>query len=398
MKVLLLFPMELYVISRFIEACRHFGGDLLVLMNPMPPQKTYLIKFENDSLQNIIETPPIHDDVEALLPHLEGVDAVVPAGEFSVSLADELAQRLNIFHNDVEISRYFRNKYEMRKIFTAHAVPQPKVLAKFETMEALDAFDWESVKFPVIIKPVDLSASLYVRLCDDAQSVRASARRIFMHRSSFTGLSFAAEAMIEEVAKGDEYSAECVVSDGKIVALFLTSKFLSPLPYRDEVGHLSGETLSEEVMSRVREAADRIVSAWRLVGGVMHVEFKRDGDKITIIEAACRIGGDMISELTELRYGLSLERCLVLLRSGSTIASTTMPNRAAAGSERFYAIKYLFPRNVDLDVPSEVEIIRRSCDGFSGDLGGPTLSVGNRIGHILVRSQSVSRLRDFLDA
>ena len=35
-----------------------------------------------------------------------------------------------------------------------------------------------------------------------------------------------------------------------------------------------------------------------------------------VIEAACRIGGDMISTITEMRYGVALEKCLARLRTG----------------------------------------------------------------------------------
>ena len=48
----------------------------------------------------------------------------------------------------------------------------------------------------------------------------------------------------------------------------------------------------------------------------MHVELKWHHGQLKVIEAACRIGGDMISTITEMRCGVALEESLVRLRTG----------------------------------------------------------------------------------
>src|SRR5205085_10318919 len=98
-------------------------------------------------------------------------------------------------------------------------------------------------------------------------------------------------------------------------ALFLTSKFLSGYPTCDEVGHRSGEDCTDARMeAEVRRAVEGIVQAWQVTSGVLHGEFKVSDGVVKVIEAACRIGGDMISTITEMQHGVSLEECLVRLR------------------------------------------------------------------------------------
>ena len=84
-------------------------------------------------------------------------------GEFSVVLGEALAQKLGLFHNPLGQVDAYRNKRLMRALFTESGVDQPRVLAHFTNMEDVDRFAWESLRFPVIVKPVDMSASAHVR-------------------------------------------------------------------------------------------------------------------------------------------------------------------------------------------------------------------------------------------
>jgi biotin carboxylase len=275
-------------------------------------------------------------------------------------------------------------------------VPQPRLLARFASMDEVDAFDWSSVRFPVIVKPIDLSSSFYVRLCEDADAARKVYRRIFMHSQSFAGVAFSAQGLLEEVAYGPEYSVECVVQDGRVAALFLTTKFLSAYPSCDEVGHLTGETFADEhVEAEVRRAVEGIVRAWQVTAAVMHVEFKLCDGAVKVIEGACRIGGDMISTITEMKHGVSLEECLVLLRCGAS-AAPALARRHAVDDGWYYGIKYLFSETLSTPVGADIEVLEsvRHAKEDSGPGGG--FGVESRLGHTLVRSRALGSLKAYL--
>ena len=201
---------------------------------------------------------------------------------------------------------------------------------------------------------------------------------------------------MEEVAFGPEYSVECVVENRRIVALFLTSKFLSSYPSCDEIGHLSGEQFADVNLEKnVKEAVQGIIHAWNITSAVMHVEFKICGDEIKVIEGACRIGGDMISSIVEMRYGVSLEECLILLRCNRDVA-VAFRRYSVAGDGYYYGVNYLFHENLRTPVPLEIEIIQVSSLAKQDAGAGGGFGVESRLGHRIIRSRSLEAMKSFL--
>jgi hypothetical protein len=397
MNVLLLNPRALYITARFAEACRRQSIDPTILLLPKPPSKRYLLSYVNDTFENLTEVPVAEDDVEAILPFLPPVDAVIPGGEFSVVFGERLAARLGVFHNPLDYITAYRNKYFMRGAFAEQGVDQPRILAKFDSMEEVERFDWSSVRFPTIVKPVDMTASMHVRLCDDARGAKQILQRIFKHTQSFSGLSFAAQGLLEEAVFGPEFSAECVIQNSRLIRLFSTTKFVSPYPACDEVGHLSGEPLSASISEQLIDTIERIVRAWALEAGIMHVEYKVCGNSVKVIEGACRIGGDMISELVELKYGVSLEECLLLLRSRRPVNSAF--KNEVPDPDYYYGIKYLFDDDIGALMPTpDIEILRENWKEGVEYLKriGSGFGVERRLGHQLVRGRSLAGLKTYL--
>jgi biotin carboxylase len=394
--VLLLKPRAQYVLARFAQACSRAGVDLTILLASRPPMKHYLVSFVDDALEPVEELAVGDDDVEAMACALKGYDAVVAGGEYAVLLGERLAAKLGAMHNPLEPIESYRDKAQMRRRFADAGVSQPRLIARFCDMDEVDAFDWSSVTFPVIVKPIDLSSSFHVRLCHDAAGARAVYRRIFLHSQSFGGVRFTAQGLLEEAVIGPEYSLECVVQNGRLAAHWLTTKFLGPLPACDEVGHLTGEEFGDALVSaRALRAVDGIIEAWRLRSGVLHVEFKLCDGEVKVIEAACRIGGDMISTITELRHGVSLEECQVLLRCGVDVAPAL--HRATAAQDGwFYGIKYTFAQTLALRPPADVEVLEtiRHPKEVTGADGG--FGVEDRLGHTLARSRSAASLKAWI--
>ena len=397
MHILLLKPKALYVISRFAQACARAGVDLTVLMASKPPTRQYLVSFENEAMQTIEALDVDDENVEAMAAALGRYDAVVAGGEYTAIFGERLAARLGVFHNPLEPAASYRDKHQMRQRFAEAGVSQPRLLARFANMHEVQAHDWAAVRFPVIVKPVDMSSSFYVRRCEDAESARKVYRRIFMHSQSFAGVGFSAQGLLEELAPGPEYSAECVVEDGQLRAIFLTSKLLSAYPSCDEVGHLSGEPWASAAMqAQARAAAEGVVRAWQLHSGVMHLEFKWHDGELKVIEAACRVAGDMISVLVEMRYGVSLEECLVRLRCRGQLA-LALGRHTPQGDGHCYGIKYLFHENIGTVPGPGIEVLE-SVRFAKEDTGAAGYGVESRLGYKLVRSRSHALLKRYVGA
>jgi predicted ATP-grasp superfamily ATP-dependent carboligase len=398
MKALLINPRATYILERFVHACNKNGIDLTLMLAAPSLGKFLLVDIEGGAFARVSETELSEVQLDELATHLSEYDTVVPTGEYSVIFGEQLSARMGLFHNDLAKVDSYRNKFAMRSAFAAAGVSQPKVLSRFQSMEEVDAYPWESVQFPVIVKPVEMSSSYYVRLCNDADSAKVTYRKIFLHSRSFAGASFTPHGLLEEVATGPEYSVECVVQKTVLLAAFLTTKAVSPYPACDEIGHLSGENLDGfPFATQVHTAIRQIVTAWNLTSAVLHIEFKVGTDGIVrIIEGACRIAGDMISEIVERRHGVSLEECLLLMRLRRDATSIA---RAPSPCQRyFYGIRYLFSSNYDDTVESDVEVISREINSKPRVLNSPGFSAAQRLGHVIARSESLTSMRAFIGA
>jgi biotin carboxylase len=326
-------PLSLY---RYLDVCKRNAWSALVLGAESFRQQAEAAgaQFVPAELDTV--------DPERLAEQLRGrgLSAVVPGGEYSVAMADRIAAALGLPHNPIAQGQAFRNKAQMRARFAQYNVPQPRILARFTALEEVDRFGWEDVAFPLIVKPIDMASSMFVRVCANAADAKALLTSIFQYvEQGAEGLPFSRGALVEELATGQEYSAECLVEDGKLLSHFLTTKYLSPSPHCNEVGHLSGDDLPAQAQAELAAAVDGIIAAWGVTDTVMHVEFKLTPQGLRVIEAGNRVAGDRISELVQLRYGVSLEECFCRLRAHSKLALAPTVDNAAAP---YVGVKFFF--------------------------------------------------------
>jgi biotin carboxylase len=346
LKLALAFPIGPLSLGRYLDICQRNGWDAVVVGAPSfgAQAEAAGAKLVVADIADFttVDAATITANVEALVARLRGerVQGVVPGGEYAVAVCDRIAAGLGLPHNPLEQGEAFRNKARMRARFAEFGVPQPRVLARFASLDEAQAFDWRTVQFPVIVKPIDMASSMFVRACHDAKEAHELLAAMFgFVDEGAGGLPFSHGALVEELATGPEFSAECLVEGGALKAFFLTTKFVTPRPYCNEVGHISGDRLAPEVEEQLRRAIDGIIAAWGVSDTVMHVEFKLTAQGVRVIEAGNRVAGDRISELVELRYGVSLEECFSRLRARAGLRiAPTIDNPAAP----YVGVKFYF--------------------------------------------------------
>ncbi|MBR7834645.1 ATP-grasp domain-containing protein [Actinospica durhamensis] len=393
MHILLLHPVSDWSLERVAEICAREGWLLTIATI-----ESATIGDAIPTLHEWIRVPALTDDPRELLAQIGSrrFDAVVAGNEFAVVAADVLARELGLHHNDVEKIRASRNKPLMREAFERHGVPQPRTIARFASLEESRGFDWESVAFPVIVKPIDMAMSLFVRRCESRAEVEETiARMADFKLSRLTNYVFATGALVEEYAEGPEFSIECVVQDGSVVAYSFTRKFVSPLPTCYEVAHLTGEEIPERHRGDLLAACENIAAGWGLVRGVMHVEFKMTDERLSVIEAGARPPGDHVPELVELQHGFSLEEAFLHSRLGLDWKAPDRPHR---DEEVWHGIRFEYEERSAATRPESVEVLRaeNSLDGIVA--GADLFSVNSRTGYALVRGTSSSDLDDYLRA
>lgn len=386
MDILLLHPVSRWSLDRVAAICARESWRLTIVTI-----ESSTVGDGVSALHEWIRVPALSDSPDALLGQIGSrrFDAVVAGNEFAVIAADVLARELGLYHNDVDLIRASRNKAVMREMFERLGVPQPKVVAR--VVAAAPGVDWDAVTFPVIVKPVDMAMSLFVRKCDSrAEAEETLARMAEFKLSRLTNYAFEAEALIEEYVAGPEFSVECVVRDGKVVEHALTRKFVSPLPACYEVGHLGGDDIPVRHRDELLAVVERIAAGWGMSQGVMHVEVKMTDTRISVIEAAARPAGDHVPVMVELQHGLSLEDAYLHARLG--LPWKTQPRPGYTG---WHGIRFDFAERPAVRRPDSVEVIEEH-GGDSVLPGAEPFSVNRRVGYSLVRGRSRDDLEHYL--
>lgn len=391
--VLLLMPREGYILARFTRAIQNLGLDVTLAFDQPAEKSWLLVSLMNGEYGSVTRVPYPSDASQ--LPELPfPVDAVIPTSEFSVQLCERLGAAAGVFHNPLDAVPAYRDKQQMRRLFFERGVHQPQVLARFDSLEEVDAFDWTRISFPVIVKPLDLTSSLYVKLCHSQAEARSVYRRIFKHVQSFGGVTFSGAGLLETYVPGPEFSAECVVSDGRLSHLFITTKFVSPLPACDEIGHLSGAPVSPTHWQAVQDVARKVIGAWNVGRAVLHIEYKFVNGSAIVMEAGCRIGGDFIAELVELQHGICLEEELVAMRLGTRANAIDALLPQPAATEHFHGIRFLFASS-RVTTPADVEVLRE-VHYTRAPAPSQQFGIHDRLGYQIVRCSSLASLVAYL--
>ncbi|KVN84112.1 hypothetical protein WK68_11650 [Burkholderia ubonensis] len=388
--VLIIAPLTFDACERYAQAAAELGVEACFAIpgvSNIPYDTWQLDRYRTICVERI------DNDATALIEALASfghIDAVVAGGEFSVAAADSVARALGLRCSMDGDPSVLRNKARMRHAFAQHGVPQPRLYGAASSIAELRELIVDIDRYPVVSKPADMAGSWYVTLNHSADEIERNAAAIFADRVALsTGMSFAGECLLEAYFHGDEYSAEVVVQDARIEHLFVTRKFLSPLPNFDEIGHLSGPALLEGALrAQVEDAARRLLDAARVRNSIVHIEFKVSPDgTMAVIEAGCRVAGDRISTLVNLAFGVNLEKAMITVKLGSDLAAA----RADGHQPSCYGVRFAFAGQPAADVPG-ARVLQKSIEPDHAPIDGFSRThLVNRIGYEVLQVPSAEQ-------
>lgn len=203
-----------------------------------------------------------------------------------------------------------------------------KINSKF--IGSADNYDNENLLqdfiFPVIVKPNVGTGSIGVKLCYNIAEVDNQIQKI-IHINNHG-------VLIQEYIKGEEYSAEIIVSGEDYQLLGITKKFLGSEPYFIEIGHEFPANLNIDLKDYILKKIIEALQAVDYNFGPAHIEFKLFAEKIYIIEINPRLAGGMIPSLIEEAQGIKLIDNLIKLYVGQK--TNFKPKLAAFTKIQFY--------------------------------------------------------------
>ncbi len=254
-----------------------------------------------------------------------GIDGICSiASDLAVGTINYVGNKMNLCANSMESTEISTNKAKMREAFWKNGDPSPIFLFVGHDTP-VDDIQLSDFSYPVIVKPVDRSGSRGVSLVMNRDELKEAVDRARKN-------GFLKDILVEEFAKGKEFSVECISYRGKHTLLAITEKYTTEAPHYIEVGHLEPAGLDEELENKIKNTVFHALNTLKIENGASHTEIKIFEGQIKIIEIGARMGGDMIgSSLVPLSTGVDFVKAVVDIALGKEPDLKRMPSPRAAG-------------------------------------------------------------------
>lgn len=184
------------------------------------------------------------------------------------------------------------HKDKFRELCIAEGVPTPRAVT------APDSGQFEQLRFPVIVKPTDLSGGKGMSVClspSEIDGAVTEARR----RSRRTSI------VIEEFLDGQLRSASYWLIEGVPHLVTHADEFMYLNPYLVSAA-ISPSSAANEMLTSVQVAIENLCRAVGLREGLVHVQYIATGTSFSILEICRRPPGDLYIKLPTLFGDTSL--------------------------------------------------------------------------------------------
>lgn len=252
--------------------------------------------------------------VQAAVEHR--VDGVCTfASDVAVPSVGRVVDQLGLPGVSQDVARTMSHKHEFRSFLAANGFRTPRFVFGSQWTEIETALT--SLRFPVIVKPVDSSGSRGVSRIDEesSQAVRAGFEEA--HTYSRSGL-----VCIEEFISGIEVGGDGLLVDGRFHFIAVTHKHMDGFIVK---GH-SFPTDIDSHQERIVE--NEVLACCRRIGcvnGPVNFDVIVNGESATLVEMSPRNGGNGIPQLVEAGFGFDLEGATLRLAVGDPLPEWTEP-------------------------------------------------------------------------
>jgi biotin carboxylase len=246
---------------------------------------------------------------EALLPYQDELLAISCRSEANIARFAKIIPYVPYLRTPTSESlSWATDKYEMRKRFKLF---DPKITPKFTRVKENSSVERKrvitKVGFPMIIKPANLAASLFVSICyheDELENALGTCFRKLKRAYEKDKRIEEPKVIAEQYMEGDMYSIDSYVnSRGLVYHLPLVRvKTGKDIGHQDFYGYtqMTPTILKGETVKRAEYVTETAIHALGLRSTTTHVELMKIDNEWKVIEVGPRMGGAR-DEL----YGLS---------------------------------------------------------------------------------------------
>lgn len=245
-----------------------------------------------------------------------GINLVLSACvDSSLEPALVLSQRLGLPHHfGVEKLPFISNKGLMKGLFSKYQIPS----SNFLLIRQNEIGKIDSLKFPIVVKPIGTSSSKGVFRVNGLERVASSVNEAFE-------LTRGDKIIVEEFVEGEELTVDVWVTGGNAQVLMI-SKIKKSIHNPDLFtinSNLYDPVLAREVLYPISLIAQALVEALDYLNGPLLFQLIRGDFQFSVLETSVRMGGGSKVSLIKEVTGIDLLDAYISLYFGK---STSIKN------------------------------------------------------------------------
>ncbi len=264
--------------------------------------------------RNVITTDT--NDLDSLLPEVARLhsvlafDGVITSCDYYLPAVARIAGHLGLPGPGPEAVENACRKDATRRVLADAGLPGPRFAVHEEWADLARAA--REIGYPLVAKPVDLCAGMYVRRVDDEAQLADLVRALADFPVNARGQRRTSAVLLEELLDGPEVSVETVSYAGAVHMVGVTDKSIGGAPAFIETGHMFPAALPLADLDAAEQTALGALKALGLTDGVVaHTEIKLTSAGPRVVEVNPRPAGNRITELVRHVTGIDLAAAFV---------------------------------------------------------------------------------------
>ena len=257
------------------------------------------------------------------------IAGVIATDDYTTGLAARIAKHLRLPHNNPDAVHLTQRKDLARDCLEQHGVTKP-MHQRIDLSKDISN-QLEGLEFPVVLKPVGLSASRGVIRANNIDELQEAIERVLRLLQSMKDLDEDVKRylLVEEFISGSEVAVEALLKQGQLNVLTIFDK-PEPLngPYFEESYYITPTALNQSLQQKIQIELQAACQAYGLSEGPVHAECRLHNDDVYVIEIAARTIGGLCGRLLSFGTGYSLEE-LVLNQAMGREVEIEKPDQAA---------------------------------------------------------------------
>jgi biotin carboxylase len=313
--VLLVAPSGSYRIAAYTRAAHALGMPILVASNS---SHSLVAEVASGITVDFTHPDQAYADIIAAIGDLR-VACVLATDDSCAALCSRIAAFLGLPQNSTQAALLTQRKDLAREALSAAGCNTPA----YQRLAIADASPANlRVDYPLVLKPLGLSASRGVIRANDDAEFTAAAQRIDAILEATGQQGYLRDyLLVESYIDGAEYAVEGFMVDGRFRLLTIFDK-PEPLtgPYFEETYYLTPSLLETHQKSALIDEVARCCAAYGLAQGPVHAEARLSASGPVLLELAARTIGGQCGQLIEFSLQRKLEELVIQGMCGLTPA------------------------------------------------------------------------------